>query len=148
MTPWLFKGARLQPNADNRIVPLNVCLMPGVYFAGAGLALGPARARRLARRALPAVAGARPGLAAAAACGWAPGLIQQAWMRLSRVSAPWVDLAAEAGQAAERRLDMAAGAAEPVVEVEMAEGGVEVVAPHQATTRGQARRIRGCRLAR
>ena len=43
-----------------------------------------------------------------------------------------VDLAAEAGQAAERRLDVAAGAAEPVVEIEMAEGGVEVVAPHQA----------------
>ena len=27
---------------------------------------------------------------------------------------------------------MAAGAAEPVVEIEVAEGGIEVVAPHQA----------------
>ena len=43
-----------------------------------------------------------------------------------------VDLAAKAGQAAERRLDMAAGAAEPVVEVEVPERGVEIVAPHQA----------------
>src|SRR4029079_4757309 len=38
---------------------------------------------------------------------------------------------AEAGQAAERRLDMAAGAAEAVVEVEMAKGGIEVIPPHQ-----------------
>ena len=43
-----------------------------------------------------------------------------------------VDLPAEAGQAAEGRLDVAARAAEAVVEIEMAEGGVEVVAPHQA----------------
>ncbi len=43
-----------------------------------------------------------------------------------------VDLAPEPGQAAEARLDMAAGAAEAVIEVEMAEGGIEVVQPHQA----------------
>jgi len=43
-----------------------------------------------------------------------------------------VDLTAEPGQAAERRLDMSARAAEAVVEVEMAEGGIEVVDPHQA----------------
>ena len=49
--------------------------------AGAGEADG-------AGVALPAVAvPAGAGLAAAAACGWAPGLIQQAWMRLERVSA-------------------------------------------------------------
>ena len=36
-----------------------------------------------------------------------------------------------ADQAAERRLDMAARAAEAVVEVEMAEGGIEIVAPEQ-----------------
>ena len=35
-------------------------------------------------------------------------------------------------QAAEGRLDVAGRAAEPVVEVEMAEGGVEIVAPQQA----------------
>ena len=34
-------------------------------------------------------------------------------------------------QAPERRLNVAAGAAEPVVKIEMAEGGVEIVAPHQ-----------------
>src|SRR5262249_21749129 len=44
----------------------------------------------------------------------------------------WVDLVAEAGQATERRLDVAARAAETVIKVEVAEGGIEVVAPHQA----------------
>jgi hypothetical protein len=43
-----------------------------------------------------------------------------------------VDLAAKPGQAAEGRLDVAAGAAEPVIEIEVPERGVEVVAPHQA----------------
>src|SRR5262245_51137066 len=43
-----------------------------------------------------------------------------------------VDLPAEPGQAAEGGLDVPARAAEAVVEVEMAEGGVEVVPPHQA----------------
>ena len=43
-----------------------------------------------------------------------------------------VDLAAEPDQTAERRLDVAAGAAETIVKIEVAEGGVEVVAPHQA----------------
>ena len=43
-----------------------------------------------------------------------------------------VDLSPEPGQAAERRLDMAAWAAEPVVEVEVPERGIEVIAPHQA----------------
>jgi len=42
-----------------------------------------------------------------------------------------IDLAAEAGQAAEGGLDVAAGAAEAVVEVEMTERGIEVVPPHQ-----------------
>ena len=39
---------------------------------------------------------------------------------------------AETREAAERRLDMAAGAAETVIEVEMTKGGVQIVAPHQA----------------
>ncbi len=43
----------------------------------------------------------------------------------------WIE-GAEAGEAAERRLDVAARAAEAVVQVEMAERGIEVVAPHQA----------------
>ncbi len=43
-----------------------------------------------------------------------------------------IDLPAETGQAAERRLDVPAGAAEPVVEIEVPESGVEIVAPHQA----------------
>ena len=43
-----------------------------------------------------------------------------------------VDLAAEARQTTERRLDVAAGAAKAVVEIEMAERGVEIVEPHQA----------------
>jgi hypothetical protein len=43
-----------------------------------------------------------------------------------------VDLGAEPGQATERRLDVAAGATETVVEIEVAKCGVEVVEPHQA----------------
>ena len=43
-----------------------------------------------------------------------------------------VDLGAEPGQAAEGGLDMAARATEPVVEVEVAKRGVEVIQPHQA----------------
>jgi len=39
---------------------------------------------------------------------------------------------AEAHHTAERSLDMAAGAAEPLIEIKMAERGVEVVTPHQA----------------
>ena len=35
-------------------------------------------------------------------------------------------------QAPERRLDVAARAAEPIVEIEMAKGGIEIVAPQQA----------------
>jgi hypothetical protein len=42
-----------------------------------------------------------------------------------------VDLGTKSGQAAERRLDVPAGATEPVVKIEMAKGGIEVVAPHQ-----------------
>ncbi len=61
-----------------------------------------------------------------------PGLSQQAWTRPFRLS--WrlgIDMALP-DQAAESGLDMRARAAETVVEVEVAEGGVEVVAPQQA----------------
>ncbi len=43
-----------------------------------------------------------------------------------------IDLPAKSGQAAKGRLDVAAGAAETVVEIEVAQGGVDVVEPHQA----------------
>jgi len=43
-----------------------------------------------------------------------------------------IDLPAKAGQAAERCLDMAAGAAKPIIEIKVAKGGVEIVKPHQA----------------
>jgi len=43
-----------------------------------------------------------------------------------------IDGGAEPHHAAESRLDMTAGAAEPLVQIQMAERGVEVVAPHQA----------------
>jgi hypothetical protein len=43
-----------------------------------------------------------------------------------------VDLGAKPGQAAEGRLDVTARAAKTVVQVEVAEGGIEVIAPHQA----------------
>src|SRR5438270_1506705 len=42
-----------------------------------------------------------------------------------------MDLVEEPHQAAERRLDVAAGTAEPVIEVEVAKRGIEIVAPHQ-----------------
>ena len=63
--------------------------MPGVYFAGeAGAALGAGAGDGADAGAAPAVTGAAAaGFAAAAVWGWAPGLIQQAWMRLDRVSA-------------------------------------------------------------
>ena len=66
--------------------------------------------------------------------GWAaaPGLSQQACTRpFRRVRGLGVDVAL-AHQAAESGLDMGARAAKPVVKVEMAEGGVEVVPPEQA----------------
>src|SRR5258706_16407244 len=43
----------------------------------------------------------------------------------------WIDIGALANDAAEGRLDMGPGTAEPVVEVEVAEGGVHVIPPHQ-----------------
>lgn len=43
-----------------------------------------------------------------------------------------VDGAAEFGQATEARLDMTARAAEAIVEIEVTEGRIEVVEPHQA----------------
>ena len=43
-----------------------------------------------------------------------------------------IDVVGVQDQAAESRLDMAARAAEPVVEIEVAESGIEVVAPQQA----------------
>jgi hypothetical protein len=49
--------------------------------------------------------------------------------------APWhlvIDLRAESGQTTKRRLDVSARTAEPVVEIEMSKGGVEIVPPHQA----------------
>ena len=56
--------------------------------------------------------------------------------RLNAVTkAPWhlvVDLRAEPGQATKRRLDMSAGTAEPVIEVEVTKRGVEIIPPHQA----------------
>ena len=61
-----------------------------------------------------------------------PGLSQQACTRpFRRVRRLRIDVALP-DQAAESRLDMGARAAEPVVEVEMAEGGVEIVPPKQA----------------
>jgi len=93
--------------------------MPRGYFAGgAGLALGAGEGEAAgAGAALPAVAAAAgAGPAAAADWGWAPGLIQQTWMRLERVSATLGSI----------------WAAKPVIEVEVPEGSIEVIKPHQA----------------
>ncbi len=42
-----------------------------------------------------------------------------------------IDLGEEAGEAAERRLDMPAGAAETVIEIEVTECGIEIVSEHE-----------------
>jgi len=42
-----------------------------------------------------------------------------------------VDLGTKPGQASEGGLDVATGAAEPVVKIEVTKGGIKVVAPHQ-----------------
>ena len=108
--------------------------MPRGYFAGgAGLALGAGEGEAAgAGAALPAVARpARAGRRGSLGLGARidPAGVDAAVEGFGHLG---VDLAAKAGQAAEGRLDMAAGAAEPVVEIEMAERGIEVVAPHQA----------------
>jgi len=67
-----------------------------------------------------------------------------------------IDLRAKPGQATESGLDMPAGAAETVIKVEVAKGGIEIVAPHQANdtaaepdtfrvTGGAVDRLRGFR---
>lgn len=42
-----------------------------------------------------------------------------------------IDRCAKSGQTAEGSLDVATRAAEPVIEIEMTEGGIEVIKPHQ-----------------
>ena len=44
----------------------------------------------------------------------------------------WVDLPAKAGQAPKCRLDVTARTAKAIVQIEVAQGGVDVVQPHQA----------------
>jgi hypothetical protein len=67
MKRWRFKGAKLQ-----------TVQFWDYFVAGAGAAAAGAGA------ALPAVAEGA-GVTFAAACGWALGLIQQAWTRSSRL---------------------------------------------------------------
>lgn len=43
-----------------------------------------------------------------------------------------IDGCTESHHTAERRLDVAAGASEPLIEIEVAERGIEIVSPHQA----------------
>ena len=42
-----------------------------------------------------------------------------------------VDGAAEADETTESRLHVSAGTAEPVIEVKVTEGGIQIIAPHQ-----------------
>ncbi len=51
---------------------------------------------------------------------------------IQRVGHLRIDRRTESGQATERRLDMPAGATEPVIKIEMAKRGIEVIKPHQA----------------
>ena len=69
--------------------------------------------------------------AAAGGAGWMAGLIQQAWTRaFEGFGRLRIDVALP-HHATERRLDVAARAAEAVIEIEMAESGVEIVPPEQ-----------------
>jgi hypothetical protein len=52
--------------------------------------------------------------------------------RVKAVGGFRVDVASVLDEAAERGLDMSARTAETVVEIEMAEGGIEIVAPKKA----------------
>ena len=130
MTPWRFEGAN-DPNRENfRIVP---AVAPRLFgrrragaAAGAGVAAGSgcrgtAGGRRRGRR------GSRGRLRLGGRID--PAGVNAAVERLGHLG---IDLGAKPGQAAEGRLDMAAGAAEPVVEIEVTKGGVEIVEPHQA----------------
>ena len=134
MTPWRFEGAS-DPNRQNSgSFPLSGA---AGFICSAREQGWPQAALRRRGRGWPGRRSPRSwaaaGVAAAAACGCAAGLIQQAWTRLfSGLGDLGIDLAAKPGQAAERRLDMAAGAAEPVVEIEVTKGGIEIVEPHQA----------------
>ena len=58
-----------------------------------------------------------------------------------------IDIATVQDQAAERYLNMCARAAEAIIQVEMAEGGIEIVAPEEgdhAAAEPNAFRIAGC----
>jgi len=63
-----------------------------------------------------------------------PGWIDPARLDppIQAVGGLWSDAAGVQNEATERRLDMAGWTAEAVIEIEMAEGGLEVVAPEQA----------------
>ena len=71
MAPWPFEGAAVQP-AFIRAGPRGPRTADWGYFAGAAGAAAGGEAWAAAGAGLP------PGAGAAAVCGWAPGLIQQA----------------------------------------------------------------------
>src|SRR5947209_1025189 len=87
MTPWRFQGAAFQ---TGRISDRSG--KPRAYLAGAAAgdagdaAAGAAAAAPAVDGAAAPPAGGEAGCAAAAACGWALGLIQQAWTRPLRLS--------------------------------------------------------------
>src|SRR5579872_7208948 len=80
MTPRRLEGLKKTAANFSGIVPAAGAAYLAGVAAGAGVAVGAGVA------ALPAVVGAG-GVAAAAVCGCAAGLIQQTWTRLLSVSA-------------------------------------------------------------
>src|SRR5450759_785254 len=136
MTPWRFEGAP-DPNRENF----------GWFGGRPGLFGGCCRGG--GRRSRGGAAGGR-GRGGGGGCGRLrlrgrinPAGVNAATQRLRDLG---VDLPAKPGQATKRRLDMTSGAAETVVEVEMPEGGIEVVKPHQthhATAKPDAFRVSG-----
>ena len=132
MTPWRFEGAS-DPNRQKfRVVPAVRRGRLYLFGAGAGVAAGGgAAAGRGGRAGAPRGRGG-------GRCRSRGRLRLRRWIdpaamdaAVQRVRDLGIDLAAKPGQATERRLDMAAGTAETVVQIEVTKGGIEVVEPHQ-----------------
>ena len=130
MTPWRFEGAQVVQNREisGSFRSVSRIIWP-VPERGRGRRRPPPLGRRRGYRRSWRSGRRGSGGRLRLGCGIDPAGVNAAVKRLGHLG---VDLAAKAGQAAERRLDMAAWAAEPVVEIEVTKGGVEIVEPHQA----------------
>src|SRR3984885_14581506 len=123
MTRWRFEGANDPKRGKSRIVSVSPELLR--RCRGSGRRGRRRRGTGRCRRGGGGGSGGRLRLCS----GVNPARMNAAVQRLRHLG---VDLPAKTGQATKRRLDMTARAAEPVVEIEVTKGGVEIVEPHQA----------------